>query len=85
MDQHSLRTKLTEPSCKEVRVRNSDSFEFSVLSDNDDEAMMIRALTDCSIKVVSKLISVRSQNTASPSAVCHVIWSASLCVELKYF
>ena len=39
-----------------------NSFEFLVLSDNDDEAMMIRSLTDHSITIVSKLISVRSNS-----------------------
>ena len=58
MDQHSLGFKLTEPACKEIMLPMQyccNLLEFSVFSNNDDETVMIRPLTDLSVTNVSKI------------------------------
>ena len=58
MDQHSLGFKLTEPTCKEIMLPMQyccNLLKFSVFSNNDDEAVMIRPLTDLSVSNVSNI------------------------------
>ena len=61
MDQHSLGTKLSDQTCKEI-MSATRLPEFSVFSNNDDEAVMILVLTDHSVTIVSKLNSLRSNS-----------------------
>ena len=54
MDQHSLGFKLMEPACKEIMLPMQycrNLLEFSVFSNSDDEAVMIRPLTPSQLPI----------------------------------